>query len=146
VSGTTLSNRHPQRAAASACCMRRMEQRKLFCRCGQPLPRRAAQCRRCSQGEWYSRRRFGSNREKVLERDGQRCRACGTGNAPLHVHHRRPGRHDAELLLTVCAACHARIHHLRTNRRWLASPLFEFWCEQHPGSSIQLQLALEPAS
>jgi 5-methylcytosine-specific restriction endonuclease McrA len=123
-----------------------MEQRKLFCRCGQPLPRRAAQCRRCSQGEWYSRRRFGSNRETVLERDGRRCRACGAGTIPLHVHHRCPGRHEAELLLTVCASCHARIHHLLTNRRWLASPLFEFWLEQHPDSSIQLQLALEPTA
>jgi hypothetical protein len=70
---------------------------------------------------------------------------CGAGKT-LHVHHRRPGRDDAELLLTVCAACHACIHHLRTNRRWLPSPLFELWREQHPDSSVQLQLELEAAA
>jgi hypothetical protein len=64
----------------------------------------------------------------------------------LQRDNRRPGCHDAVLLVTVCAGCHACIHHLRTNRRWLPSPLFELWCEQHPDSSIQLQLAWEAAA
>jgi DEAD/DEAH box helicase domain-containing protein len=65
-------------------------------------------------------------RQKTLERDGQRCRTCGATARPgagLHVHHIRPfrdygyipGKNDAykvanqlENLVTLCASCHRR--------------------------------------
>jgi 5-methylcytosine-specific restriction endonuclease McrA len=126
----------------------RARQRGLFCSCGGPLPRRAARCRSCTHGLWYSRRRFGGNREAVLERDGYRCRSCGAGKAPrrLHVHHRRPGQDATEFLITLCARCHARVHCLRFNGRWLPEPLLVFWREQHPASPLQLQLPIEAAA
>lgn len=55
------------------------------------------------------------------------------------VHHRRPGVHDPAWLVTICPACHAVIHRLRANRRWLPDPLVELWREQHPDVSLQLQ-------
>lgn len=65
-------------------------------------------------------------RQKALERDGQRCRVCGAEGrpaAPLHVHHIRPfrdfgyvpGQNDhykqanlLENLATLCPGCHRR--------------------------------------
>jgi DEAD/DEAH box helicase domain-containing protein len=65
-------------------------------------------------------------RQKTLERDGQRCRTCGATARPgagLHVHHIRPfrdygyvpGKNDAykvanqlENLVTLCPSCHRR--------------------------------------
>lgn len=122
-------------------------QRRLFCTCGGPLPGRAARCRACSRRLLNSGRRFGGNRDAVVERDGGCCRGCGVRGAgkSLHVHHRQPGRHDPSLLVTLCAACHARVHRLRSNRRWLPAPLLEWWREQHPASPLQLQLPLEAA-
>ena len=93
----------------------------------------------------HSRRRFGGHREAALERDGYRCRGCGAGKARLHVHHRSPGCHATRLLVALCPACHARVHRLLVNRHWLPGPLLGFWREQHPGSPLQLQLALEGA-
>jgi hypothetical protein len=58
------------------------------------------------------------------------------------VHHRKPGLHDPEWLITACAACHARIHRLLAVRVWLPDRLIELWTEQHPGAPVQLQLPL----
>jgi hypothetical protein len=58
------------------------------------------------------------------------------------VHHRKPGVHQRELLVTVCAACHARLHRLAAMRRWIPEPLVPLWAEQHPGVPIQLQLSV----
>ena len=58
------------------------------------------------------------------------------------VHHRHP-RHTYDSLITLCAACHARLHRLGAIHRWVPEPLLELWAEQHPGAPRQLQL---PAS
>lgn len=59
-------------------------------------------------------------RQTVLERDGFCCVGCGRGGW-LHLHHRVPlGRggsrdplaHSPANLLSVCAVCHDRIHHV----------------------------------
>ena len=39
----------------------------------------------------YSKRRFGGNREKVLERDNYSCVDCGTNKFPVIVHHKDGG-------------------------------------------------------
>lgn len=54
-------------------------------------------------------------RDAVLERDGRRCRLCGSdGN---HVHHIMPrhcgGADNPINLMTVCTACHKMIHRNR---------------------------------
>jgi hypothetical protein len=74
-----------------------------------------------------------------LERDGRLCRACGSADR-LHVHHRKPGINDRELLITVCAGCHARLHRLAALRVWIPELLVALWIEQHPGIPVQLQL------
>jgi 5-methylcytosine-specific restriction endonuclease McrA len=53
-------------------------------------------------------------RQKIKERDGHRCRLCGSPG-PLQVHHITPvaagGDKTAEdNLITLCAACHQRQH------------------------------------
>jgi hypothetical protein len=116
----------------------------LFCRCGRDRPTIAGLCRRCYGARARSRQRFAGGREAVLARDGARCRGCG-GREWLSVHHRRPGEHAPEWLITVCAACHARVHRLAAVRRWLPEALLPLWAEQHPQTPLQLQLPLEAA-
>lgn len=114
-------------------------QRPLFCACGRDFPFVAGLCRSCYRASVHSRQRFAGLREDILERDGRLCRACGSGDR-LHVHHRKPGINEQELLITVCAACHTRLHRLATLRVWLPELLVALWIEQHPGAPVQLQL------
>ncbi len=114
------------------------EARWLFCPCGQDVPAIAGLCRRCYRSASHSRFRFGGLRDEILERDGRLCRACGSADR-LHVHHRKPGINDHELLITVCAGCHAQLHRLGAVRVWIPEPLVALWAEQHPGVPVQLQ-------
>ena len=78
-------------------------------------------------------------RPRVLARDHHCCRVCGRQAERLHVHHRRPGVSRETLLITLCPACHARIH----TRCWRRKPQLlgvELWREQHPGAHEQLAL------
>lgn len=103
----------------------------------------AGLCRRCYRSRAHSRARFDGNREQVLERDGGMCRICGAGKRRLHVHHRRPGIHEPDWLVAVCAACHARLHRLLTLHCWLPEELIPLWAEQHPGAAVQLQFSFD---
>jgi hypothetical protein len=57
-------------------------------------------------------------RHAILERDGKRCRDCGSGpdhnGVVLQVHHLLPvhlgGKNDDENLITLCQNCHAGRH------------------------------------
>jgi 5-methylcytosine-specific restriction endonuclease McrA len=98
----------------------------------------AGLCARCYWSAQHSRRRFDGHRERVLARDRHRCRACGAGEN-LAVHHRRRGVHQPRLLITLCAACHARVHRLAALRSWLEPALVSLWREQHRGVPLQLQ-------
>lgn len=114
----------------------------LFCRrCGGDVPFLSGLCRSCYRAAAHSRQHFGGRREEILERDGRRCRACGSA-AWLHVHHRKPGVHEPELLITVCAGCHAQLHRLSALRVWIPELLVVLWEEQHPRVAIQLQMEL----
>ncbi len=57
---------------------------------------------------------YESLRQQILRRDGWRCQSCGT-MSNLEVHHREFRSHsgsDTEgNLITLCAACHANVHH-----------------------------------
>jgi len=56
---------------------------------------------------------FESLRQQILRRDGWRCQSCGT-MSNLEVHHREfrshSGSDSEENLITLCAACHTRVH------------------------------------
>jgi ATP-dependent DNA helicase RecQ len=56
---------------------------------------------------------YESLRQEILRRDGWRCQSCGT-MSNLEVHHREFRSHSGadsdENLITLCAACHARVH------------------------------------
>ena len=121
---------------------RRPSQRELFCACGTAAPVWSGLCRRCYGARLRSRYRFGGEREAVLDRDRHRCRVCGGGER-LAVHHRQPGVHSRDLLITLCVRCHARLHRLAALRRWVPRPLAELWPEVHPGVAVQLQFPLE---
>jgi 5-methylcytosine-specific restriction endonuclease McrA len=57
---------------------------------------------------------YESLRQQVMHRDGWRCQLCGT-MSNLEVHHREfrshAGKNSEENLITLCTACHARVHH-----------------------------------
>jgi 5-methylcytosine-specific restriction endonuclease McrA len=56
---------------------------------------------------------YESLRQQILRRDGWRCQSCGT-MSNLEVHHREFRSHSGadsdENLITLCTACHARVH------------------------------------
>ena len=62
---------------------------------------------------------YESLRQQVLRRDGWRCQSCGTMTT-LEVHHRKFRSHSGcdseENLITLCAACHARVR--RRYKAW----------------------------
>ena len=122
---------------------RRARQPRLFCSgCAAGPPHLAGLCRRCYAACARSRRRFAGHREAVLARDGHCCRVCG-GKDRVAVHHRRPGFHERDLLISVCIHCHARLHRLAVLRRWVPCLLAELWQEIHPGVPVQLQFGWE---
>ncbi len=63
---------------------------------------------------------YESLRQQILRRDGWRCQSCGT-MTNLEVHHRefrsRSGDDSEENLITLCAACHARVHRRQGHKR-----------------------------
>ena len=56
---------------------------------------------------------YESLRQQILRRDSWRCQSCGT-MTNLEVHHREfrshSGSDSEENLITLCTACHARVH------------------------------------
>jgi 5-methylcytosine-specific restriction endonuclease McrA len=56
---------------------------------------------------------YESLRQQILRRNGRRCQSCGT-MSNLEVHHREFRSHSGadsdENLITLCTACHARVH------------------------------------
>ena len=138
----TFSPSRSRRAPQTAFPRRRGCQRSFFCSCGQPLEARLSVCRACAWEVPYSRRYFGGHRADILARDARGCRTCGSSRV-LQVHHRRPGVHQPEWLVTLCAGCHARVHRLRSLRYWLPGLLLQLWEEQHPDVPCQWQFDLE---
>src|SRR6266568_4427826 len=90
----------------------------MFCRCGALPPLTAGLCHSCYWKWRHSLRFFGGVRDDVLERDGQRCRACGSDRW-IGVHHRKPGSNTSSLLSCLCAACHATVHRLLSMWKWI---------------------------
>jgi|SRR5208282_2566690 len=113
----------------------------LFCPCGALPPLTAGLCASCYWKWRHSLRFFGRVRDEILERDGQRCRACGSDHW-VGIHHHQPGSNLPSLLMCLCAACHAQVHRLLSLWKWVPELLAGLWAEQHPGVPVQLQISL----
>lgn len=90
---------------------------------------------------------FEGLREKVLERDGYRCRVCdasGRDKRSIIVHHRVPGKSVLSLMISLCPACHAKIYRTRVVIRLMAPLLLELWRELHPKGHEQIALNFLP--
>ena len=52
-------------------------------------------------------------RQQILRRDAWKCQSCGT-MSNLEVHHKQfrshSGSDSEQNLITLCAACHSRVH------------------------------------
>ncbi len=121
----------------------RTPQRVLFCRaCGRDEICARGLCRRCYDAAYHDTCHFAGVRERVLARDGECCQGCRTPNRV--VHHRRPGVHLEEWLITLCPACHATVERRALLDRYLPPLLRLLWEELHPGVR-PVQLALDLA-
>lgn len=79
--------------------------------------RSATENRGCGRQEYAEKLldgRWINIRQRILERDGGRCRVCNDGNSELHVHHRKytgePWNAPLNDLITLCATCHSKAH------------------------------------
>lgn len=75
--------------------MKKGVQAALHCRCGNGKILAHGLCGTCYTLKRQDEQYFGGLREKVLERDGYRCRVCdtpGRNKCSIIVHHRVPGK------------------------------------------------------
>ena len=58
--------------------------------------------------------RKSHNHKLIYERDGYKCRLCGSNDFVLNAHHLTPveldGNHNKENLITLCSPCHYFMH------------------------------------
>jgi hypothetical protein len=114
----------------------------LLCQCGKAVElKRLGCCRSCYDRRQHSLRFFGGLRERVVRRDGFRCRACGA-SLRLLVHHRAIDSEERSLI-TLCIRCHIRVHRWRWFRHRVSAMLVQLWMELHIGAPLQLQLPWE---
>ena len=121
-------------------------QRFLLCLvCGSDELCARGLCRRCYDAAHHDEAYFSGCKERVLARDGRRCRVDG---APTDVvHHRQPGVDRDEWLITLCPACHATVERLGQLDRYLPPLLRLLWREQHPeADDAQMQFELGGAT
>ena len=143
----TPSPAAPQRASQAAV----FRQRTRCCRsCGAGACAAGGRlvkglCRRCYALHHHDQLYFGGLRQQVLARDNHRCQACGKlgrRRRSLAVHHRKPGISSRRWLVTLCLACHARVHRTLVWRfhSTKSLPAAALWRELHPGAPEQLAL------
>jgi len=117
------------------------------CACGSLDVVARAMCPRCLARQHHDKEYFGGYREQVLARDGWICQGCFYRPSQqdrdfIVVHHRVPGLSRPELMISLCAACHAIVERLHVLRSWLPPQLVILWREQHPDAAYQLQFDL----
>lgn len=123
--------------------MKRGIQRFMHCRCGRERVLANGMCATCYTLRRQDEEHFGGLREAVLERDGYCCRVCGAsgrGKRSITVHHRKPGRSVLHLMISLCPACHAKVHRTKTVMSEMPPLLLELWREQHPKGHEQTTL------
>src|ERR1700691_5039639 len=123
-------------------------QAEFLCACGSLDVVARGMCHRCFTRQHYDRKYFGGHREEVLKRDHSTCQGCFYRPTQedrdwIVVHHRVPGVSKPELMISLCAACHAIVERLQAVHTWLPPQLVILWREQHPGAECQLPLPIE---
>ncbi len=118
------------------------------CSCGSEGKLIAGYCSRCYARRHWDRRHFSGLRAQVLERDGHACQLCARpaqGKRSIVVHHRRPGISKVQSLISLCPACHARLHRTLIWRQASTKSLLHamLWRELHLGAPEQLALTFE---
>lgn len=69
------------------------------------------------------------------------CLRCvGRDKRSIIVHHRVPGKSLLNLMISLCPACHARIHRTRAAVRLMQPPLLRLWRELHTQGHEQTEL------
>lgn len=123
----------------------------MYCRCGRERIIANGMCGTCYTLRRQDEAYFGGLREAVLERDGHRCRVCdapGGGRRELVVHHRVPGKSVLNLMITLCPACHAKVHRTIALVSLWPPLLVRLWREQHPDgheqTALEFAIATEP--
>lgn len=127
--------------------MARVKQHAMHCRCGKAKILANGMCAVCYTLKRQDEEYFGGLREKVLDRDGYRCRVCdasGRDKRSIIVHHRVPGRSVLHLMISLCPACHAKVHRTRAAVRLMPALLLELWRELHPKAHEQIALNFSP--
>lgn len=115
----------------------------MLCRCGKSKILAHGMCATCYSLRRQDEANFGGLRERVLERDGYRCRVCdasGRNKRSIIVHHRKPGRSILSLMISLCPGCHARVHRTIAILNDMPPLLRELWREQHPDGHEQVAL------
>lgn len=123
--------------------MAKVKQHAMHCRCGKAKILAHGMCAVCYTLKRQDEEYFGGLRERVLERDGYRCRVCdasGRDKRSIIVHHRVPGKSVLSLMISLCPACHAKIHRTRAAVRIMPALLLELWRELHPKAHEQRAL------
>ena len=118
-------------------------QRVMHCPCGKAKVLALGLCSTCYTLKRQDEEHFGGLREAVLERDGYRCRVCdasGRDKRSIIVHHRVPGKSVLRLMISLCPACHAKIHRTKAVLSKMPTLLLELWREQHPEGHEQTAL------
>src|SRR5271163_3458198 len=93
--------------------MMKTVQKTLHCPCGRQKVIALGLCASCYNLKRQDEEYFGGLREQVLERDEHRCRGCGASGrdkGSIVVHHRTPGKSLLHLMISLCPACHAKVH------------------------------------
>ena len=124
--------------------MEKSKQHAMHCPCGRAKILAHGMCAVCYTLKRQDEEYFGGLREKVLERDGHRCRVCdasGRDKRSIIVHHRIPGKSLLHLMISLCPACHAKIHRTRAALRLMPPLLLELWREVHPNGHEQRALS-----
>ena len=127
--------------------MEKSKQHSMHCPCGRAKILAHGMCAVCYTLKRQDEEYFGGLREKVLERDGHRCRVCdasGRDKRSIIVHHRVPGKSLLHLMISLCPACHAKIHRTRAALRLMPPLLLELWRELHPNGHEQRALSFSP--
>jgi hypothetical protein len=119
----------------------------FMCACGSLEIAARGMCPRCLARQHHDLEYFGGFRQQVLERDCWTCQGCfyrpeQKDRDYIVVHHRVPGVSKPELMISLCAACHAIVERLQAVRSWLPPQLYILWREQHGDVPAQLQLPL----
>ena len=115
----------------------------MHCRCGREKILANGMCAVCYTLRRQDAEHFGGLREAVLARDGFRCRVCdasGRDKRAIVVHHRVPGRSLLQLMISLCPACHARVHRTKAVLSEMPPLLLRLWREQHPKAHEQRML------